>query len=39
MTGRTSTLRMRLAIAAIVWGLYLGPRRAPVARISMDGSY
>ncbi len=29
MSHPTSRLRVWLAIAAIVWGLYLGPRGAP----------
>ena len=39
MTFRNSAWRIRVAIAAIVWSLYLGPRRPPVPRRSLDGSY
>ncbi|MEA2485467.1 MAG: hypothetical protein QOD46_578 [Actinomycetota bacterium] len=39
MSYRTSALRIRLAIAAIVWGLYLGPRRAPQTRTRLKPSF
>ncbi|MEA2509610.1 MAG: hypothetical protein QOG21_1692 [Actinomycetota bacterium] len=39
MTYRTSALRMRLAIAGIVWALYLGPRRAPRVRTRLNPGF
>jgi hypothetical protein len=39
MTSRSSAWRIRVAVAAIVSSLYLGPWRAPAPRTSMDGSY
>ncbi len=32
-------LRMRLAIVAIVGGLYLGPRRVPRAYTTLNGDF
>jgi hypothetical protein len=39
MTGRLGKLRLRLAVAAIVAGLFLGPRHAPRPRLILNPEF
>jgi hypothetical protein len=39
MTGRLISLRLRLAVAVIVAGLFLGPRHAPRPRAILNPEF